>query len=72
MSTQMFHHDLSGNKSKGRKGFASMTKDQVTRIARMGGLTVSQDKDHMAKIGQRGGTISGLRRKRRANPPQSM
>lgn len=43
-------------------GFASMKKADVQKIARLGGLTVSRNREHMAEIGRKGGEKSGLSR----------
>ena len=40
------------------RGFASMTKEQVSEIARKGGLAVSQNREYMATIGRKGGEKS--------------
>jgi general stress protein YciG len=37
------------------RGFASMTPEKRKEIARLGGLMVSKDRAHMAKIGKKGG-----------------
>ncbi|GEM_PF-5953072 len=41
--------------AKSKRGFASMSKEQRSEIARKGGKKVSEDKTHMAEIGRRGG-----------------
>lgn len=46
------------------RGFASMSVEQRTAIAIKGGKAVSASKQHMALIGQKGGTISGQRRRK--------
>ncbi len=43
------------------RGFASMPPEQQREIARKGGLSISQNKAHMAKIGAMGGAISKKR-----------
>lgn len=48
---------------KQRKGFRCMAKEDVTRIARMGGRAVSRNKKWMACIGSLGGTRSGQKRR---------
>ena len=40
------------------RGFASMNKLQQKEIARKGGLSVSQDRAHMAEIGRKGAAAS--------------
>ena len=44
------------------KGFASMDREQQRAIARKGGLAVSQNRQHMAEIGRKGGENSGKSR----------
>ncbi|MEI6221399.1 MAG: KGG domain-containing protein [bacterium] len=44
--------------SRDQRGFASMTSAQQKKIASMGGKAVSQDRQHMAEIGRRGGKAS--------------
>lgn len=38
-----------------KRGFAAMSPEQRTRIARMGGETISRNRAHMAEIGMVGG-----------------
>lgn len=40
------------------RGFASMTQSSQREIARMGGAAVSGDREHMARIGRKGGEAS--------------
>jgi uncharacterized protein len=49
------------------RGFASMDPERQREIARKGGATVSQNREHMAQIGRRGGEASGHSRSNRAN-----
>lgn len=42
-----------------KKGFALMTPEKQRAVARKGGLTISQNREHMAKIGKKGGEHSG-------------
>lgn len=44
--------------SRRPRGFAAMSPEMQREIARKGGQTVSQDRDHMASIGRRGGEAS--------------
>ena len=46
-------------KSTANRGFASMDREQQRAIARKGGLAVSQNRQHMAEIGKKGGESSG-------------
>ena len=64
------------------RGFASMGEAEQREIARMGGAAVSENREHMAQIGRKGGEASAearsaasreRQRKReaeRANPAQ--
>lgn len=38
-----------------KRGFAALSKEQRTEIARKGGKAVSENKAHMAEIGSKGG-----------------
>lgn len=49
------------------RGFASMDPERQREIARKGGATVSQNREHMAQIGRKGGEASGTSRSNRAN-----
>lgn len=49
------------------RGFASMDPERQRAIARKGGATVSQNREHMAEIGRKGGEASGQSRSARAN-----
>lgn len=49
------------------RGFASMTIEQRTAIATKGGLSVSGNKEWMAKIGQIGGKRSVESRRQKKN-----
>jgi general stress protein YciG len=44
-----------------------MDPERQREIARKGGATVSQNREHMAQIGRRGGEASGHSRSNRAN-----
>lgn len=46
-----------------KRGFAALTPEQRISIARKGGLSVSQNKLHMAEIGRKGGETSRSNRK---------
>ena len=46
-------------KRTANRGFASMDREQQRAIARKGGLAVSQNRQHMAEIGRKGGESSG-------------
>lgn len=52
-------------KRTANRGFASMDREQQRAIARKGGLAVSQNRQHMAEIGRKGGENSGESRSRR-------
>ena len=47
---------------KSKRGFASLDPEKQKEIARKGGLAVSQNREYMAEIGRKGGTISGRKR----------
>jgi uncharacterized protein len=50
-------------RKRSRRGFAAMDPALQRRIARQGGLTVSRNRKHMARIGRIGGEHShGARR----------
>lgn len=53
------------------RGFASMDPEKQREIARKGGATVSQNRQHMAEIGKKGGEASGMSRSNRANQVQN-
>ena len=38
-----------------KRGFQLISKEKRTEIARLGGLAVSKNKEHMSKIGRKGG-----------------
>jgi uncharacterized protein len=52
------------------RGFASMDPEKQREIARKGGATVSQNREHMAEIGRKGGEASGMSRSNRAHQTQ--
>lgn len=43
---------------KSSRGFAGMPEEKQREIARRGGIAVSQNREHMAKIGRKGGIKS--------------
>ncbi len=53
-------------KRTANRGFASMDREQQRAIARKGGLAVSQNRQHMAEIGRKGGENSGESRGRKS------
>ncbi|MBT1701451.1 hypothetical protein KK083_31445 [Fulvivirgaceae bacterium PWU4] len=55
-------------KRTANRGFASMDREQQRAIARKGGLAVSQNRQHMAEIGRKGGESSGESRGRKNTP----
>jgi uncharacterized protein len=58
-------------KRTANRGFASMDREQQRAIARKGGLAVSQNRQHMAEIGRKGGESSGESRgKKNLGPEQ--
>ncbi len=46
----------------GNRGFASMGEAEQREIARMGGTAVSENREHMAQIGRKGGEASAQAR----------
>ena len=48
----------SGRSGTENRGFASMSEEDQREIARMGGAAVSEDREHMAQIGRKGGEAS--------------
>jgi hypothetical protein len=61
-----------GGKAAHAKGTAhEFTADEAREAGRKGGQTVSQNREHMARIGRRGGEESGARARRRGQqaPP---
>ncbi len=59
-------------KRTANRGFASMDREQQRSIARKGGLAVSQNRQHMAEIGRKGGENSGVSRGRKNNEQSQM
>jgi general stress protein YciG len=51
------NNDSNGGRSN--RGFAAMDPREQREIARKGGAAVSQDREHMAAIGRKGGEASG-------------
>ena len=47
-----------GRSGTENRGFASMSPEEQREIARMGGEAVSEDREHMAQIGRKGGEAS--------------
>lgn len=58
-------------KRTANRGFASMDREQQRAIARKGGLAVSQNRQHMAEIGRKGGESSGESRGRKSAQRQA-
>lgn len=58
-------------KRTANRGFASMDREQQRAIARKGGLAVSQNRQHMAEIGRKGGESSGESRGRKSAARQA-
>lgn len=48
----------SGRTGTQNRGFASMSDAEQREIARMGGAAVSENREHMAQIGRKGGEAS--------------
>lgn len=47
------------------KGYELLTDAQRKRIGQKGGMKISEDREHMAKIGRAGGIKSGESRRRK-------
>lgn len=61
-----------GGKAAHQKGTAhEFTADEAREAGRKGGVTVSQNRDHMAAIGRKGGQESGSRHRGKQNPEQT-
>lgn len=58
-------------KRTANRGFASMDREQQRAIARKGGLAVSQNRQHMAEIGRKGGESSGESRGKKSASRES-
>lgn len=51
--------------TKQRRGFSAMSEEKQKEIARLGGLAVSRNREHMAAIGRKGGvTTQALKREK--------
>ena len=58
-----------GGKAAHMKGTAhEFTPDEARQAGRKGGVTVSQNREHMAAIGRKGGQESGSRHRNKGNP----
>ena len=55
------------NGGRSNRGFAAMDPREQREIARKGGAAVSQDREHMAAIGRKGGEASGGGNRRNQN-----
>ncbi len=60
MANQNQNQGQQGNGRSGthNRGFASMSEADQREIARMGGTAVSENREHMAAIGRKGGEAS--------------
>jgi general stress protein YciG len=60
MANQNQGHNQDGIQRSGtsNRGFASMDGEQQREIARLGGMAVSENREHMAAIGRKGGEAS--------------
>jgi general stress protein YciG len=59
-----------GGKAAHQKGTAhEFTTDEARNAGRKGGVTVSQNREHMAAIGRKGGQESGSRHRNKNNNP---
>ena len=64
----MVTHRSEDEKHNGR-GFAAMDPEVQRAIARKGGEAVSEDRQHMAEIGRRGGEARGHRKTLQSSDP---
>ena len=61
-----------GGRAAHAKGTAhEFTAEEAREAGRKGGMVVSQNREHMAAIGRKGGMESGGRAKRKNNPESS-
>jgi uncharacterized protein len=61
-----------GGRAAHAKGTAhEFTPDEAREAGRKGGMAVSQNREHMANIGRKGGMESGGRAHRKSSPEQS-
>lgn len=60
-----------GRSGTQNRGFASMSDADQRAIARMGGTAVSENREHMAQIGRKGGEASAEARATIRNAAQS-
>lgn len=58
MANQNHGQQGSGRSGTHNRGFASMSEADQREIARMGGAAVSENREHMAAIGRKGGEAS--------------
>ena len=61
MATQQYDQDHGKAQRRSgteNRGFASMGEAEQREIARMGGTAVSENREHMAQIGRKGGEAS--------------
>jgi general stress protein YciG len=56
------HENKQGGIMKGKRGFGSMDKERLKDVARIGGLKISQNVEHMSRIGKKGAEKSRERR----------
>ena len=60
-----------GGRAAHQKGTAhEFTAEEAREAGRKGGMTVSQNRDHMAAIGRKGGQESGSRHRSKQNPEE--
>lgn len=61
-----------GGRAAHQKGTAhEFTADEAREAGRKGGMVVSQNREHMANIGRKGGMESGGRTRRKGDPETS-
>ncbi len=60
-----------GGRAAHAKGTAhEFTSEEARAAGRKGGMVVSQNREHMARIGRKGGMESGGRARRKSSPEQ--
>ena len=58
MANHSQNQQAAGQSRTHNRGFASMSETDQREIARMGGAAVSENREHMAAIGRKGGEAS--------------
>jgi general stress protein YciG len=61
----------SDQKPKSKQGFAILDKETHAELAKKGGIAVSQDREHMSRIGKLGAKARRDKQIQKENNPQS-